>query len=119
MDELENKLGAIMSNPELMQKIMSMAQSLGGSEGQKQEMPRQEPPRQDAPAMSQGFPDIDLGMIQKLSGFAKNSNIDKNQRSLLNALAPYLSSQRVGRLERAMRAAKIASFATSFLGTGR
>jgi len=29
MDELENKLGAILGNPEMMQKIMAMAQSLG------------------------------------------------------------------------------------------
>lgn len=119
MEDLENKLGAILGNPEMMQKIMSMAQSLGGGEGPRQETPKQEAPRQDASAVSQGFGDIDLGMIRKLSGFAKNSGIDKNQQSLLRALSPYLSSQRVSRLERAMRAAKMASFATSFLGTGR
>lgn len=114
MEDLENKLGAIMSNPEIMQKIMSMAQSLGGGESQKQEAPKQE-----LPPMPQNFPDIDMGMIQKLSGFAQNSSIDKNQQSLLHALSPYLSNHRVSRLERAMRAAKMASFATSFLGTGR
>ena len=114
MDELENRLGAILENPEMMQKIMSMAQTLGNSEGQKQE-----PPKQEAAPLSQGFPDIDLGLIQKLSGFAKNSGIDKNQQTLLRALSPYISSQRISRLERAMRAAKMANFATSFLGTGR
>ena len=29
MDEMEQKLGAVLGNPELMQKIMAMAQSLG------------------------------------------------------------------------------------------
>ena len=111
MDELENKLGAILGNPDMMQKIMAMAQSLGGNDGQKQETHRKE-----APSPPQGFGDIDMGMIQKISGFAKNSGIDKNQQSLLHALSPYLSSHRVSRLERAMRAAKMASFATSLLG---
>ena len=29
MAELEDKLGAVLNNPQLMQQIMSMAQSLG------------------------------------------------------------------------------------------
>ena len=31
MDEMEQKLGAILGNPDLMKQIMSMAQSLGQS----------------------------------------------------------------------------------------
>ena len=32
MENLEEKMGAILNNPQLMQQIMSMAQSLGNSE---------------------------------------------------------------------------------------
>ena len=32
MSEMEEKLGAILSNPQLMQQIMSMAQSLNTAE---------------------------------------------------------------------------------------
>ena len=39
MDEMEQKLGAVLGNPELMQKIMAMAQSLG-----QPAQPAQEPP---------------------------------------------------------------------------
>lgn len=110
MDELENKLGAILNNPDMMQKIMSLAQNLGTKDTAAP---------QQAAAPVPGLPDLDLSMIQKLSGLAQKSSIDKNQQSLLKALSPYLSSSRINRLERAMHAAKIAGFATTFLGTGR
>lgn len=104
MDDLENKLGAIMNDPDTMQKIMSIAQNLN------QNSP---PPKQEAPANP--FPDIDISLLQKLSGFAGKSNIDPNQRNLLQALVPYLNHQRISRLERAMRAAKMAGMATTLL----
>lgn len=109
MDNFEEKLSSVMNDPAMMQKIMSLAQSLG----QSQTAPAPEPPQKQESAP---FPDIDISMIQKLSGFAQKSGIDKNQQSLLHALAPYISSRRVAKLERAMRAAKMAGFATTLLG---
>ena len=35
MDEMEQKLGAILGNPDLMKQIMSMAQSLGQQPAQR------------------------------------------------------------------------------------
>lgn len=109
MDDLENKLGAILNNPEMMGKIMSLAQSFGSAE----------PEAEQKPPPSQSFPDIDISMLQKLSGAAKNSGIDQNQRSLLKALSPYLNSRRISKLEKAMRAAKMAGMAGIFLNSGR
>lgn len=112
MDELESKMSAILSDPEMMQKISAMAQSLGlGGAQNSPPTPPEEKPKQEP-----SFPDIDLSMLQKLSGFAKQSGIDKNQQSLLRALGPYLSRERIGKLERAMRAAAMAKMASSFLG---
>lgn len=111
MDDTENKLGAILNNPQMMQQIMALAQSFNLSEQGHQQEPC--PPKQE-PQFS--IPDIDLATIQKLSGFAKQSGIDKNQSNLLKALGPYLSRQRISKLERAMRAAKMAGIATAFLG---
>ena len=105
MDDLENKLGAILGNPEMMGKIMALAQSFG--DGQPEEEQKPPPP--------QNFPDIDISLLQKLSGAAKHTGIDQNQRSLLKALTPYISSRRLGKLERAMRAAKMAGVAGIFL----
>lgn len=108
MGEIEDKIGSILNNPQMMQQIMSMAQSLGVQ--QSAEPQRKEP----TPIL----PEIDLGMIQKLSGLAQKGSIDHREQALLGALQAYLSHERVAKLEKAMRAAKIAQFASSALGQG-
>lgn len=108
MDNMQNGINSILENPEMMQKIMAMAQSLNS-----QSEPQIPQEQQSAPPP---FPDLDIGMIQKLSGLASKANIDSNQKSLLSALTPYLHGDRIGRLERAMRAAKLANLATGLLG---
>ena len=110
MEGMEEKIGAILNNPEMMQQIMSMAQALG----QSQNTPQQEPPKKEQTP----FPDFDPGMIQKLSGLAQKSGVTNEEQALLKALCPYLSRERVGKLEKAMRAAKMARFASSFLNSG-
>lgn len=111
MENLEEKLNAMLSNPQMMQQVMTMAQNLGLGTA-----PAPEPPPQSPQASPmQG---IDLSMLQKFSGIAQNSTIDQNQSNLLHALSPYLTGDRIGRLEKAMRAAKMAKFATVFLGQG-
>lgn len=107
MDEMEEKLGSILNNPQMMQQIMSMAQSMGSQGPAKQETP----PRQE-----NAFPEIDIATIQKISGLAQKSSIDKREQALLRALGAYLSKERIGKLEKAMRAAKIAKIASSALG---
>ncbi len=108
MEELEQKLGAVLNNPQLMQQIMSMAQAMGSQQANESK------PQDSAPPM----PSIDPGMLAKLSGLSKQGSIDREQQALLKALNPYLSKDRIGRLERAMRAAKMAKLAGSILGSG-
>lgn len=108
MDELEEKLGAVLSNPQLMQQIMSMAQAMGNSA----------PATPPQPSGNDPAPMPDLGMLQKLSGLVGQSGVDRNQQALLKALNPYLGQDRLERLEKAMRAAKMAKLAGSFLGSG-
>lgn len=110
MDDVQNQMNAILGNPEMMQKIMTMAQSLG----QSQSAPPEQPKKQENAGFS--LPDIDISMVQKLSGLAGQSKIDNNQQTLLKALTPYLARERITKLEKAMRAAKIASMASVFLG---
>lgn len=109
MDNMEEKLGSILGNPAMMQQIMSMAQSLGQSQP---EPPKQEPPKQEMPSIS----DFDPAMISKIMSMAGQTNIDPNQQQLLKALRPYLTRQRIDKLEKAMRAAKLAGLASNFLG---
>lgn len=105
MDELQEQLNGILNDPAAMQKILSMAQALGGDSSQN---------KQERPTVAA----FDLGMVQKLSGLASQSSIDKREQALLRALGAYLSKDRIGRLEKAMRAAKMAKLASSTLGQG-
>lgn len=112
MDQMEDKLGAILGNPDMMQKIMSMAQSLGAAP----EPPKPSPPPEQTGTLEPTMPELDMGTVQKLMRFARQTGIDPNQQALLKALGPFLSRERVGKLEKAMRAAKLANLATSALG---
>ena len=112
MDEMETKLGAIFNNPEMMAQIMSMAQKLGGDEGATPPPPPPMQPTEDLPA------GLDIGTLSKIAGLASSASIDKNQRALLHALSPYLAGERIAKLEKAMRAAKLAGLASGILGSG-
>lgn len=114
MGEMEDKLSAILNNPQMMSQIMSMAQAMGAnSSNDAPPQPQPSAPKPPAPAPSLS---IDPMMLQKLSGFAGQGAISKEQQALLKALSPFLQKDRLGKLERAMRAAKIARFASSALG---
>lgn len=114
MTDMEERIGAILNNPQMMQQIMSMAQAMN-QETQREE--KKTPPQVPQEATS-SLPELDLGMVQKLSGFARQSGVDAQQRALLKALSPYLSRDRIGKLEKAMRAAKMARIASVFLNSG-
>ena len=111
MDNLEDQLGAVLSNPEMMQKIMTLAQGLNSATA-----PEPPPPQE---AVDPSFPNIDIGMIQKLSGIMGSTNIDREQRALLSALSPYLNQTRLRKLENAMRASKLAGFAAKAMQQNR
>lgn len=107
MNDLEQKLNEVISNPQMMQQLMAIAQSLGNNDPQ-------QPVASAATPVSASI-EPDLGMIQKVAGMASSTSVDPNQRALLRALSPYISRDRVGKLEKAMRAAKMAAFASSML----
>lgn len=112
MSEMEEKLGAILNNPQLMQQIMSMAQSLGNPQN------NAKPEEKTEFSPSEPGQGLDPKLLQGLAGFAQQNRIDTNQQSLLHALSPYLSRSRIEKLERAMRAARMAGIASTFLNSG-
>lgn len=111
MSEMEEKLASVLNNPQLMQQIMSMAQSLNAGTSK----PKEEPTKAGGNEPALGF---DPALLKQLAGFSKQNNVDQNQQALLKALSPYLSRDRVGKLERAMRAARMAGMASSFFQAG-
>lgn len=108
MNDMEGQIENILNNPQMMEQIRAMAQSLGGTP------PSKEPPQEN-------LPNIDPATIQRFSALAKSTGIDKRERDLLQALGAYLSKERIGKLEKAMRAAKMAKLASTALtsSTGR
>lgn len=117
MEGIEEKLGAVLSNPEMMNTIMSMAKALGQNQSTqepvasaKQELQQKpaSPPQKTAPPLGRN----ELEMISKISALSQQTGLDRQEQALLKALNPYLSRDRLGKLEKAMHAAKMAQFAT-------
>ena len=107
MEDMEAKIGAILNNPQMMEQIMALAQNLGGEQAA-------------APPVQEAMPEIDFATVQKISALIGKTGIDSKQRALLEALGPYLSNHRIQKLEKAMRAARLAGMASVFFAnTGR
>ena len=132
MGEFEEKLNAILSNPEAMAQVASLAQSLGG--GQPQQTPqtaaqeRQDPqvsPHQEPEKLS-GFGDlstllgqIDPSIIARLLPLVQEMNRpeDSQRKQFLYALRPYLKESRRDKVDRALQIARMLHLGKKFLGT--
>lgn len=129
MNDWEEKLNAILSNPEAMGQIMNLAQSLnpgGPSEGTPQDggTAGQAPPAEDAPedagadgpgglgglaGLGSLLGQIDPKWIQRLlplaGELAGNGNDERMQ--LLYALRPFLRPERQEKVEQAAKTARL------------
>ena len=108
MEDMKQAIEGVLNNPDMMQQIMSMAQAFGMTPG---DASSQEPENQPQPS-----PAPDLSGMTMLSGLLGKANIDSDQQNLLKALTPYMSSQRLSKLKRAMEAAKLAELAETVIG---
>ena len=105
MAELEDKLNAILGNPEAMGQIMSLAQSLTGGTGSGTEaQPPQSPPPAGSGELSallgQADPRILRVGMEVLQAY--QSGEDKSV-ALLSALRPFLKPEHQDRIDRALR----------------
>lgn len=100
MDDLTEKLSALLSDPSGMEKIKNMAQSLLGS---------------GEPEEENSSPDIAklLPIISKFSAAG-----DDNRVRLLMALKPYLSKERQARADKAVKILKAASLVPLISASG-
>ena len=96
MDGLEDKLSAILSDPEAMGKISDMAKSLfGGRE-------------EDGHARAEAD---DENLLQRAKQLLRGNSLRSDETALLAALRPFLSEERRARLDRAIKIARLASLA--------
>ena len=106
MAEFEEKLNSILSNPELMGQIMSMAGSLN-------QAPAPPPP----PPPQAGLP-FDPGAMAGMLQMLKATQLEPKQRNLIQALRGFVPDDRLVRLEKAMQASLIAKFASAAMNQG-
>lgn len=113
MAEWEEKLGAILNDPQAMAQIMSIAQSLGGGPGNGGETP---PPTQsdtaqvtEPPAPEPETPSLDprlMAMGMRVLGAYQGQ--DNQRAALLQALRPYVKPERYAKVDKAVQIAKLA-----------
>lgn len=95
MEDINAKISQLLNDPEGMDRLRKMAESvLGGAE---------KPPEPAVPAL----PDFDMTRIIPLLS-KLNSRATDNRTALLLALRPHLSERRQERLDRAVKLLKVA-----------
>ncbi len=97
MDDLNEKLNRLLSDPEGMAKIQSMMAALGGGEATA--------PAPPPPAANTG---PDLTALTRLMPLLTGAGEDNQDTRLLAALKPYLHGERAKRLDESMRLLKLA-----------
>ena len=128
MAELDEKLAAMMADPNIMAQVAAMAKSLGMAPPGPGETPPEGPPKPpegpDGPKPPPKGPEKSPApppspdVLQRLAAMAGQSALDENRRRLLYALRPYVRPERLARLENAMRTAQLAGAATAMLEGG-
>ena len=111
MSDFDDKLNAILGNPDSMAQIMQLAQSLSGGSGTASPggAPPPSPPPQTAQKTSSLFEDFDPAMLQRFLPLLKEmqSSEQSNASQLLLALRPYLKAEKQEKVGRAIRIAKL------------
>ena len=97
MDGLEDKLSAILSDPDAMGRIAEMAKSLAGEEGGGE---------------AGRAAEADEGLIRRAMKLMRSRALSGDENALLKALRPFLSEERRRRLDRALKLAQLASLAS-------
>ena len=94
MDDLERQLNSILSDPKQMEQIAGLARSLMG----------------DGAQGTTPEPGPDAALLGRIASLMQSGGEGREQ-ALLKAMAPYLSEKRCGKLDNALRLAKLARIA--------
>lgn len=113
MADFEEALNSLLSNPDAMGQILSLAGSLGGSLGGQNQEP---PPQEEPPVQPTSAPLPDLAQMGRLLElFQSAGRTNEEATALVNALRPFLREDRQRKLDRAVRAAGLSQAARQAL----
>ena len=123
MADWQEQLNTILSDPNAMAQIASLAQSISGGEtaGPPPEVPRGDaPPQESAPtALLSTLGGLDPELLRRLVPLMQQLNRPESSEAtaLLQALRPFLSEKRRGKVERAAQLARLIHLGKSFFIT--
>ena len=105
---MEDRLNALLADPNAMGRIMDLAQQLSGHGA---------PPPEEQDTADEG---LDPKMLAKLMPLLRQLGQSNNDRTaqLLRALRPYLRVERQDKVERAIKLAHMIHITKSFLAEG-
>lgn len=105
MDDFGDKLNSILNDPAALSRIGELAKSVMGGD---QETKGEEP-------------ELDPGLISRVMSLMKRKGVKSEERTLLEAMKPFLSERRREKMDKAIKLARLASLAgiaASELGLG-
>ena len=114
MDDLEGKISALFSSPESMERIMQLARTISGNDksGESQASKDDSP---DAGGRSDNLGGFDPKLMQVVAGAMKEFSQPSEAALLISAIKPYLSEDRVEKVEKALSIARLAKVAKKVL----
>lgn len=112
MSEFEDKLQSILGNPDAMNQIMSIAQSLSGSSRDDQTAEStaavQEQDHSPSLDLTSMFDHLDPRLLQLgMQLLSEYNRQDDNKIALLTALQPFIKEDRYAKLDQAIQIAKL------------
>ena len=123
MSEFEDKLQSILGNPDAMNQIMSIAQSLSGSspdEGESTSPQDINEKSNNAEALFSSFGNLDPRLLQiGMRLLSEYNSTDDRKTALLHALQPFVKEERYAKVDQAVQIAKLAHVIRVALDTFR
>ena len=108
MGEFDEKLNAILGDPQAMGQIMALAQSLGGGQSQPSVPAQPEAVQLPEPEARNFFGELDPRMMRVgmrvLDAYRSG---DDRKTALLTALRPFIKEDRYTKLDRAIQIARL------------
>jgi len=119
MADWQEQLNSVLSDPEAMARIASLAQSLSGAsaEAAPPPPPPGNAPKPDAGAAASPLSGIDPELLGRVLPLLRQLNRPESGEAaaFLRALQPFLSEKRRGKVERAAQLARLIHLGKTFL----
>ena len=109
MSDFEDRLNTLLNDPESMAQIMQLAKQLGDENRENTTTP----PPSSAAAEEDGFDPAMLSRFMPLLQEMKNADAGETAQ-FLRALRPYLRAEKQGKVEKAVRIARLIRIGKSF-----